>query len=175
MAKGLGGEAVLFQTCYVQGNEPQIGMDTVEVLEKNGVDVRCEKGLECCGMPAWEGGNLELLRKKAARELGPPDAVRGRRGEGDRAQPHLLDDAPPRIPRAARRGRPRARQEAGRGGADPSEFVWSLRKEERFNTDFKSTPGHPVAYHAPCHLRTQGVGFKGRDLLRKIPGSHRTP
>ena len=22
----------------------------------------------------------------------------------------------------------------------------------------------------PCHLRTQAVGFKGRDLLRKIPG-----
>jgi glycerol-3-phosphate dehydrogenase subunit C len=48
--------------------------------------------------------------------------------------------------------------------------VWSLRNEERFNTDFKSTPGNKVAYHAPCHLRTQGVGFKGRDLLRKIPG-----
>ena len=24
-----------------------------------------------------------------------------------------------------------------------------------------------VAYHAPCHLRAQGVGFKGRDLIRK--------
>ena len=27
-----------------------------------------------------------------------------------------------------------------------------------------------MAYHAPCHLRAQAVGFKGRDLLRKIPG-----
>ena len=42
--KGVGGEVVIFQTCYVQGNEPQIGMDTVEVLEKNGIDVRCERG-----------------------------------------------------------------------------------------------------------------------------------
>src|SRR4029077_18728370 len=49
-----GGEVVLFQTCYVQNNEPQIGRDTVEVLERNSVDVRCAKGLECCGMPAWE-------------------------------------------------------------------------------------------------------------------------
>jgi len=53
---------------------------------------------------------------------------------------------------------------------DAGEYLWSLRDEERFNTDFKSTPGESVAYHAPCHLRTQGVGFKGRDLLRKIPG-----
>jgi len=44
-----------------------------------------------------------------------------------------------------------------------------MRNEDRFNTDFRSTPG-AVAYHAPCHLRAQAVGFKGRDLLRKIPG-----
>ena len=53
---------------------------------------------------------------------------------------------------------------------DPSEFLWEIRNEPRFNTDFKSTPGGPVAYHAPCHLRAQAVGFKGRDLLRKVPG-----
>ena len=38
------------------------------------------------------------------------------------------------------------------------------------NTDFESTPGCKVAYHAPCHLRAQSVGFKGRDLMQKIPG-----
>ncbi len=169
MDEGVGGEAVLFQTCYVQGNEPQIGMDTVEVLEKNGVDVRCEKGLECCGMPAWEGGNLELLRKKAHANL-------------DRLMPYVEAGAKvialnPTCSMMLRReypelldGEDRERaKKLAKAVADPSEFVWSLRKEERFNTDFKSSPGNRVAYHAPCHLRTQGVGFKGRDLLRKIP------
>ncbi|MEZ5166589.1 MAG: DUF3501 family protein [Acidimicrobiales bacterium] len=56
---------------------------------------------------------------------------------------------------------------------DPGEFLWSIRKEDRFNEDFKSTPGE-VAYHAPCHLRAQAVGFKGRDLIRKIPGTNPT-
>ena len=168
--EGVGGEAVLFQTCYVQGNEPQIGMDTVEVLEKNGVDVRCEKGLECCGMPAWEGGDLELLRKKAHTNL-------------DRLMPYVEAGAKvialnPTCSMMLRReypelleGEDRERaKKLAEAVADPSEFVWSLRKEDRFNTDFKSSPGDKVAYHAPCHLRTQGVGFKGRDLLRKIPG-----
>jgi len=125
MAKGVGGEVVLFQTCYVQGNEPQIGMDTVEVLEKNGVDVRCEKGLECCGMPAWEGGNLELLRKKAHANL-------------NRLMPHVDAGAKVIV-------------------LNPT-CSMMLRRE------------YPELYHTPCHLRTQGVGFKGRDLLRKIPG-----
>ncbi len=167
--KGPGGEAVLFQTCYVQGNEPQIGMDTIEVLEKNEVDVRCERGLECCGMPAWEGGNLELLRKKAHHNL-------------DKLMPYVDAGAKvvvlnPTCSMMLRRewpellegeDRERAKKLAG-AVADSGEFLWSLRKEPRFNTDFKSSPGTPVAYHAPCHLRTQGVGFKGRDLLRKIP------
>jgi Fe-S oxidoreductase len=53
---------------------------------------------------------------------------------------------------------------------DVSEFVWSIRNEPRFSVEFKSAPpGGKVAYHAPCHLRAQAVGFKGRDLLRKVP------
>ena len=53
---------------------------------------------------------------------------------------------------------------------DPSEFLWSIRDEDRFNTAFESSPGDTVSYHAPCHLRAQAVGLKGRDLIRKIPG-----
>ena len=54
---------------------------------------------------------------------------------------------------------------------DPSEFLWAMREEPRFVSAFKSAPpGGKVAYHAPCHLRAQGIGFKGRDLLRRIPG-----
>ena len=46
----------------------------------------------------------------------------------------------------------------------------TIRKEPRFNKDFKSSPGEKVAYHAPCHLRAQAKGFKGRDMLKQIPG-----
>jgi len=165
-----GGEAVIFQTCYVDGNDPQIGMDTVEVLQKNGIDVRCEKGLQCCGMPAWESGDLELLRKKAHANLERliPYVDAGAKVVAlnptcsmvlRREYPELLDGD----------DRDRAKRLAA-AVADPSELLWSIRKEDRFNTDFKSSPGDRVAYHAPCHLRTQGIGFKGRDLLRKIPG-----
>jgi Fe-S oxidoreductase len=169
MEKGPGGEAVLFQTCYVEHNEPQIGRDTVEVMERNGVDVRCEKGLECCGMPAWEHGDLSALRRQAKNNL-------------DRLEPHVDAGAKvlainPTCAMMLRREYPelvderdQARaQKVAAAVADPGEFLWKIRKEERFNTDFKSSPGAQVAYHAPCHLRAQAVGFKGRDLLKKLP------
>jgi Fe-S oxidoreductase len=64
-----GGEAVLFQTCFVQHNAPDLGRDVVEVLRASGVDVRAVKGLACCGMPAWETGDLERLRAQARVDL----------------------------------------------------------------------------------------------------------
>ena len=44
------------------------GRHRVEVFDRNRVDLRCSKGLECCGMPAWESGDLESMRKQASRK-----------------------------------------------------------------------------------------------------------
>ena len=160
---------MLFQTCYVQHNEPEIGKDTVEVLQHNQVDITCEAGLNCCGMPAWESGDLDTMQKKASANL-------------DKLLPHVEAGKKvlainPTCSMMLRQEYPELVADADRDKAatvadavmDPAEFLWSIRKEERFNEDFKSTPGD-VSYHAPCHLRAQAVGFKGRDLIRKIPG-----
>lgn len=170
MEKGPGGEAVLFQTCFVQHNEPEIGKDTIEVLQRNQVDVRCERGFACCGMPAWEHGDLEGLRKKARTNLDilVPYVEQGAKviAINPTCSMMLRREYPELV---AEEDRERAQMVAD-AVVDPSEYLWSLRKQERFNTDFASSPEGTVAYHAPCHLRTQGVGFRGRDLLRKLPG-----
>jgi len=166
-----GGEAILFQTCFVQHNDPGIGQDALEVLRANGVDVRVVRGLVCCGMPAWEHGDLASLRRQARRDLDllMPNVERGAKVlvvnptcsmMMRREWPHLLDGG----------DRDRAERLAP-AVMDVSEFLWSIRNEPRFNAGFRSAPpGGKIAYHAPCHLRAQGIGFKGRDLLRRIPG-----
>lgn len=165
-----GGEVVLFQTCYVQNNEPQIGRDTVEVLEASKVDLRCARGLQCCGMPAWERGDLETLRKFASANLKIllPFVEKGAKviAINPTCSMMMRREHPSLVDRADRA----AAEKVAAAVMDPSEFLWSIRNEPRFNTNFKSTPGGNVSYHAPCHLRAQGIGFKGRDLLRKIPG-----
>ena len=169
VGKPADGEVVLFPTCYVEHNDPEVGRDTVAVLARNGIGVTCEKGLACCGMPAWESGDLETLRAKAATNL-------------DRLEPHvaagkavvainptcsmMLRQEYPQLVKPTDR---RQAEALAAATVDPSEYLWSIRNEERFDTNFASTPGK-VSYHAPCHLRSQAVGFKGRDLLRKIPG-----
>ena len=163
-------ETVLFPTCYVQNNEPEIGRDTLAVLDKNKVGCACVRGLRCCGMPAWEKGDLESVREQAHQNL-------------DRLMPHVNAGAKvlainPTCSMMMRREYPELLEGEDRERAkqlseavmDPGEFLWSIREEPRFNVDFKSAPEGKMAYHAPCHLRAQSVGFKGRDLLRKIPG-----
>lgn len=164
-------EAVLFQTCYVQNNEPQIGRDACEVMDANKVCMDCTGGLGCCGMPAWEKGDLPTLRERAKHNL-------ERLGPWiDAKKPVLVIN--PTCSMMMRREYPELLEGPDRERAeelselvmDISEFLWTIRNEERFNTDFKSSPGVTVSYHAPCHLRAQGKGFKGRDLLRKIPNT----
>jgi Fe-S oxidoreductase len=170
IAKGPGCEAVLFQTCFVQHNEPEIGRDTMTVLEKNGVDIRCVKGLRCCGMPAWEKGDLRSLRAQAKDnlEILLPFVEKGAKVLviNPTCSMMLRREYPELLPLAQRE----AARKLAAATMDPSEFLWSIRNEPRFNTDFKSAPPEAVAYHTPCHLRAQAVGFRARDLLKKIPG-----
>ena len=165
-----GGEAVLFQTCYVQHNEPQLGIDTLEVLERNGVDVRCAAGLVCCGMPAWERGDLAAVQRQAAANLRilTPFVERGAKVVAiNPTCSMMMRREHPRLVAAADRA---AAERLAAAVVDPSELLWSMRNEPRFSTAFRSSPSGTIAYHAPCHLRAQGIGFKGRDLLRKLPG-----
>ena len=163
-------DAVLFQTCFVQNNEPQIGKDTITILEKNNVNYTCLKGFKCCGMPNWETGDLESLQKKARHNLqllkpyikqkakvlviNPTCAMMMRREY---------------VELVAEQDRPLA-QELSVLIRDTSEYLHSLNPSNQFNEDFKSSP-REVAYHAPCHLRAQAIGFKGRDLVKKLPNT----
>jgi Fe-S oxidoreductase len=161
-----GGEVVLFQTCYVQHNEPEIGKDTVEVLQTNGVDVCCEAGFSCCGMPAWERGNLPELQEKIRANLDHLEPYVDAGAKVVAINPTcsmMLRAEYPDLARAEDRERA---HKVAKAVHDPGEYLWSIRKEDRFDDDFGPVP-QKVAYHAPCHLRAQGVGFKGRDLIRK--------
>jgi len=169
IAEKTGHEVVLFQTCYVQNNEPEIGEDTLAVMDANQVDAQCVAGLNCCGMPRWEKGDLESVRQQAHRNLNQlmPHVEAGSKVVTlnptcsmmlRKEYPELLE------------GEDRARAEKlAENVMEAGEFLWSIRKEERFNTNVQShPPAENFAYHAPCHLRAQRVGFRGRDVVKKI-------
>jgi Fe-S oxidoreductase len=163
----------LYPTCYVNWNKPAIGQAAFRVLRHNDCQVAAP-GHRCCGMPAIDSGDIQAAATAArenVRQLLPfvdrgykiavvnPTCSLMIREE----YPELLDDpADPALAAAAKR--------VAEATRDLGEFLFQQRQAGSFKEDFQSTPGGTVAYHAPCHLRMQNVGFRGRDLMRRIPG-----
>ena len=52
---------------------------------------------------------------------------------------------------------------------DPNELLFELKRQGKFNRDFRTTPGK-IAYHIPCHLKAQNIGFRSRDMMRTDSG-----
>ncbi len=166
-------KVVLFATCFVNWNKPKIGQAAFRVLRHNECRV-ASPDIRCCGMPALDGGDVARAQA-AARDnvtallpwvdqgyaiavINPTCSLMLKE-----EYPELLaSDARPDLRDGARRIAAATR--------DLGEYLFERRQAGEFKEDFKSTPNGPVAYHAPCHLRKQNVGFRGRDLMRRIPG-----
>jgi Fe-S oxidoreductase len=158
---GGNGRAVLFATCSVNYSDATVGRAAVEVLERS--DVRVDLHAErCCGMPYTDVGDLDALRRHAERNVadllphveagalvivpGPSCSLLFKN-----EYPKLLgSDAAAKVAAATR---------------DLMEYVFQLGKDKKWNRDF-TTPLGKVAYHAPCHLRHQNVGFPARAVLK---------
>ncbi|GIX46259.1 MAG: hypothetical protein KatS3mg131_0470 [Candidatus Tectimicrobiota bacterium] len=163
---------VLFATCYATYNKPALAQAAYEVLRHNDCRIACPS-LHCCGMPALDGGNVAFAQQQARHNVerllpfvsrGYPIAVINPTCSLMLKQeyPELLDVPDnPQLATAAR--------QVAAATRDICEFLFELRQAGHFKEDFRSTPGGPVAYHAPCHLRMQNIGFRGRDLMRRIP------
>jgi glycerol-3-phosphate dehydrogenase subunit C len=148
-------KAVLFTTCFVEHYNPAIAQAAVKVYSKSGIALSCPKQ-NCCGMPALESGDVESLL---------PSVEQGKKIVAiNPTCSYML-----RKEYAELVGTEGAKKVSA-ATMDLSEFLFELKKEGKFNREFKSTPGK-VGYHLPCHLKAQNIGFRSRDMMKLIPGS----
>jgi len=159
-------KAVLFVTCSVNYNAPQVGRDAVEVFARNGISLGCPKQ-SCCGMPALEAGDIELAKRLALHNVASlyPHVKAGKKVLA--ADPSCSYTLRKEYPELA--GTPEA-SEVAAATMDACEYLFQLKQEGRFNREFRSTPGK-IAYHLPCHLKAQNIGYRSRDVMRLIPGT----
>ena len=55
------GKVVIYATCYVNYNEPGIGMDLLKILDHNDIPYELVSKEKCCGMPKLELGDLKSV------------------------------------------------------------------------------------------------------------------
>lgn len=161
-----GRKVVLFYTCSVQWNEPQVGRAAVEVLEHSGITVFVEE-FKCCGMPALDGGDV-------------PRATRWATTNIERLKPYI--DAGCEIvspgPTCSYMIKKEWRDYVGTEDAaavgdhahDLMEYLNKVRKEGGLKEDY-SVPVGEIGYHVPCHLKVQKIGFRSRDMMKSLPGA----
>ena len=165
---GLGGSGrvALFYTTPVEFNAPDIGVAAVQVLWRNRIEVSCPEQV-CCGMPALDGGDIVGATRRARRNLESLGRAVAAGYDvvvpGPSCSRMLKQEYPGLVPGPATE-RVVARVH------DLGQYLVKLHAEGRLDRTFAAPLGR-VAYHAPCHLRVQEIGFKARDVLLLVPGT----
>ncbi|MGB0671325.1 MAG: heterodisulfide reductase-related iron-sulfur binding cluster, partial [Rhodospirillales bacterium] len=164
-APAKGRKAVLFATCFGNYNDPDIGMDLLKVLARNGVEVETLYP-GCCGMPQLEVGDIARVAeqaKKIAATFKPyieqgydivslvPSCTLMLKFEWQLIVPD--DDTIKLVSQAT---------------FDAAEYIVDIAKKEGLAEGMKPLDGG-VTVHVACHARAQNVGQKAAELLRLIP------
>ncbi|MDL2321582.1 anaerobic glycerol-3-phosphate dehydrogenase subunit C [Desulfosarcina sp. OttesenSCG-928-B08] len=154
----------LFHGCYINYNNPDLGRDTVSVLNAFGIGVTLLDKEHCCGIPLIASGFFRKARKNARFNSN----VIGRTVDSGfsvvvpsstcamtlrNEYPHLLD-----VDNAAWRSKvdllSRFLHRLWASGRNPELRPLKLK----------------VAYHTACHMEKIGWASYSVDLLRRIPG-----
>ena len=161
-----GKKVVLFYTCSVQWNEPQVGRAAVEVLEHNGFTVFAPE-MKCCGMPALDGGDVdratEWAKHNVAHLMPYVEAGCDILSPGPTCSFMLKQEYGDYL------GTPEA-VAVSECSYDLMEYLHKVRKAGELKEDFENEVGE-IGYHLPCHLKIQKIGFRSRDMLKKLPGA----
>ncbi len=168
----------LFVTCMVDMLYPEVGMATVELLEKYGVEVVFPEAQTCCGQPAFNAGFRDEARELARRFVdifeplvisGAVDAVVAPSGSCTTMVTHFYDalfesqDAVEYRYRVAN---------LASATFELTEFLVDVLGV----TDTQSRFQGKLTYHACCHLlRELGVDDQPRALLEQIEGADLVP
>lgn len=159
------GRVALLAGCAQTVLDPDINAATIEVLNRNGIEVVVPKSQGCCGALSWHVGNLSQARKFAKHNLDafPSDVdaiVTNAAGCGSGIHEYglILKGTPDQQ---------RAMEFADRV-CDVSVYLAGLPDLAPFP---ESSSQQTVAYHDACHLaNAQGVRSQPRQLLERVPG-----
>ncbi|GIK97526.1 MAG: ferredoxin [Alphaproteobacteria bacterium] len=166
-APAYGRKAVLYATCFVNYNNPDIGAATRKVLARNGVETEVVYPA-CCGMPQLEQGDIARVAENARKVSAALSAWIDKGYDVIALVPScalMLKFEWPLI-------LPGDEQVKTLSGAtfDVAEYVVDIAKREGLAPGMQPLDGG-VALHIACHARAQNMGQKAAEMLRLIPGA----
>ncbi|MBT9506208.1 heterodisulfide reductase-related iron-sulfur binding cluster [Rhodoferax sp.] len=162
------GQVAIFSTCYINYNEPGIGLDLLRILDHNDVPYVIVEKEKCCGMPKLELG--DLMSVNASKEANIPVLARYAR-EG-----YAILAAVPSCALMFKQEIPLMYpdevdvQLVKEAVWDPFEYLMQRKRDGLLKTEFPVALGN-VSYQIPCHGRVQNIGKKTEEMLKMIPNT----
>ena len=162
------GKVVIYSTCYVNYNEPGIGLDLLKLLDHNEVPYVLVSKEKCCGMPKLELGDLEAVNSSKEANI-PVLAGYARDGYAIlSAVPSCTlmfkQEIPLMYPGEADVALVREAM------YDPFEYFMARKRDGLLKTEFPVALGK-ISYQIPCHGRVQNIGRKTEEMLKMVPGT----
>ena len=159
------GKVAIFSTCYINYNEPGIGLDLIKLLDHNDVPYVIVDKESCCGMPKLELGDLASVARQKAINM-PVLARYAKEGYAIiSAVPSCTlmfkQELPLMFPDCA------DTQSVKEAMFDPFEYFIARHKDGLLKVDFKTALGN-VSYHIPCHGRVQKIGKKTEEMFKLV-------
>ncbi|MGE0226074.1 MAG: heterodisulfide reductase-related iron-sulfur binding cluster [Acetobacteraceae bacterium] len=164
-APAFGRKVVLYATCFVNYNTPDVGMDTRAVLARNGVESVVVHP-SCCGMPLLEQGRIKDVADNARKVAGEmkewiakgydiialvPSCALMLKFEW----PLILPDDPDIAT-------------LSKATFDISEYIVDIARKEGLAPGLQKVDG-ALTVHMACHARAQNMGQKAAEMLRLLP------
>ena len=160
------GKVVIYSTCYINYNEPGIGMDLLKILDHNDIAYELVSKEKCCGMPKLELGDLQSV--DANKQANIPVLARYAK-EG-----YAILSAVPSCTLMFKQELPLMYPDEADVQAvkeamwDPFEYLMARKRDGLLKTEFPQSLGN-VSYQIPCHGRVQNIGRKTEEMLKMIP------
>ena len=160
------GKVAIFSTCYINYNEPGIGMDLLKILDHNDIPYTLVEKEKCCGMPKLELGDLESVRISKEANI-PVLAKYAKDGYAILAAVPscalmFKQEIPLMFPGDA------DTQLVKEHMWDPFEYFMARKRDGLLKTEFPQKLGN-ISYQIPCHGRVQNIGRKTEEMLKMIP------
>lgn len=158
-------KASLFVTCLVDQFFPRIGISTMKILKKLGVEVEFDGRQTCCGQPAFNTGYVEEARQVARHFLevyGESDHIVVPSGSCST----MIKVFFPKLFAEGSSERSLA-EEIGERTFELSDFLNSVLGVESTGARFPEV----VTYHDSCHLLHElDISSQPRQLIRAVEG-----
>jgi Fe-S oxidoreductase len=160
------GKVAIFSTCYINYNEPGIGMDLLKILDHNDIPYTLVEKEKCCGMPKLELGDLESVQVSKEANI-PVLAKYAKDG-------YAILTAVPSCTLMFKQEIPLMfpddveTQLVKEHMWDPFEYFMARKRDGLLKTEFPQKLGN-VSYQIPCHGRVQNIGKKTEEMLKMIP------